>query len=112
MITQIIGSPIDIDQQVKSHEPNATGYITIRKITKNHGPLIKLLIDIFGISSTPDEKTLRKLPAKSIDEDLRFKRQTTGIIPSYNFCKELLKTIQKSFFKYFYFRVSPPIQPS
>ena len=103
MITQIIGSPIDIDQQVKSHEPNATGYITIRKITKNHGPLIKLLIDIFGISSTPDEKTLRKLPAKSIDEDLRFKRQTTGIIPSYNFCKELLKNHSKTISKIFLF---------
>ena len=100
MITQIIGSPIDIDQQVKSHEPNATGYITI---TKNPGPLIKLLIDIFGISSTPDEKTLRKLPAKSIDEDLRFKRQTTGIIPSYNFCKELLKNHSKTIFKIFLF---------
>ena len=82
MITQIIGSPINIDQQVKSHEPNATGYITI---TKNPGPLIKLLIDIFGISSKPDEKALRKLSTKSIDEDLRFRRQTTGIISSYNF---------------------------
>ena len=37
MITKTIGFPIDIDQQVKSHESNATGYITI---TKNPGPLI------------------------------------------------------------------------
>ena len=104
MITQIIGSPIDIDQQVKSHEPNATGYMTIRKITKNPGPLIKLLIDIFGISSKPDEKALRKLSTKSIDEDLRFRRQTTGIISSYNFCKEQFeKTIQKINFKIFLF---------
>ena len=88
MFTQTIGFPIDIDQQVKSHESNATGYITI---TKNPGPLIKLLIDIFGISSTTDEKALRKLPAKPIDEKLRFRRQTTGIISSYNFCKEQLK---------------------
>ena len=57
MITQIIALQNDIDQQVKSHESNA-----------------------IGISSTADEKALRKLPAKSIDEKLRFRRQTTGII--------------------------------
>ena len=68
MITQIIAFPNDIDQQVKSHESNAT-----------------------GISSTADEKALRNLPPKFIDEKLRFRRQTTGIISSYNFCKEQLK---------------------
>ena len=68
MITQIIALQNDIDQQVKSHESNAT-----------------------GISSTADEKALRNLPPKFIDEKLRFRRQTTGIISSYNFCKEQLK---------------------
>ena len=85
MFTQTIGFPIDIDQKVKSHESDATGYITI---TKNPGPLMKVLLDIFGISSTTDEKALRhdldvlrKLTAKPIDEKLnvkRFRRQTTG----------------------------------